>query len=428
MGMTAVEKILARASGVASVQPGDVIEPMPDWIFLHDNYVMGPKQELDKLGIRKLFDPKRVIITTDHDVIAVNERALERAVFNRKAAAEWGVTHFYDTGKGGHGHVFPMEEGLVSPGTFYFDDDRHCTNVGGIGAAAFRVGDEISTVLATGTVWTVVPETIRLTIEGALKPGVYARDLGFKLAQGLGSGGFFGVDIDYRVLEFAGEIEQFSLAARVSLCSSPTEIGAVSVFFPPSEAILEDARRRAKRPFTPVYSDADAKYEHDIRFDVSTLEPQLAKPGSVRNAVDISEALDVPINHAFIGSCGSSMWEDLVTAANVLKGTKVAPGVRLFIVPGSEASTKRLHTEGLMGVFQEAGAILLPAGCGICAGGRMGPVAAGEVSISTATNNGFGRFGAKDAQLYLGSPATVAASAVAGRIADPRRLGSHAHG
>ena len=422
MGMTAAEKILAQKSGKAVVRPGEIVHPIPDWIFLHDNFVMSAKKELDALGIGKLFDPDRVMITSDHDVIYVNERALERGVYNRQAARDWGIRHFYDAGRGGHGHIFPMEQGLVLPGTFYFDDDRHCTNVGGIGALAFRVGEEISTVLATGTVWTRVPHSVKLTIHGNLAPGVYARDLGFKIAQGLRPGGFFGIDIDYRILEFAGELEPFSLAARVSLCSSPTEMRALGVFFAPSEAILEHARERAKHSFTPVYPDADAKYEAELELDVGTLQPQVALPGGPSNSADIGEVVGTQISHAFIGSCGSGMWDDIATAASVLKGYRLAAGVRLFVAPGSEQTTRRMHREGLTEIFMDAGAILLPAGCGVCAGGRMGPVTANEVSISTAVDNAHGRMGAKSARLFLGSPATVAASAIRGRITDPRDM------
>jgi 3-isopropylmalate/(R)-2-methylmalate dehydratase large subunit len=422
MGMTAAEKILAAKSGLASVRPGDIVYPIPDWIYLHDNFVMTAKRELDALGIDKLFDPDRVMMTSDHDVIYVNERALERGVYNRKAARDWGIKHFYDAGRGGHGHVFPMEEGLVLPGMFYFDDDRHCTNVGGIGALAFRVGEEISTVLATGTVWTRVPHSVRLTVRGKLQPGVYARDLGFKIAQGLKVGGFFGIDIDYRILEFAGDIEQFSLAARVSLCSSPTEMRALGVFFPPSEAILEHARARAQRPFTPVESDPDARFEAEIEIDVSNLEPQVALPGGPFNAADIGSVAGTPVDHAFIGSCGSGMWEDIAMAASILQGHRIAPGVRLFVTPGSEQTTRRMHKEGLFETFMDAGAIILPAGCGVCAGGRMGPVTNDEVSISTAVDNATGRMGARSARLFLGNPATVAASAIAGKITDPRSM------
>jgi 3-isopropylmalate/(R)-2-methylmalate dehydratase large subunit len=419
--MTAAEKILARASGAAATRAGDIVYPNVDFAMIHDGVVMGAKQELDELGIDRLFDPERVLMVTDHDVVYLNDRAVARGAFNRKAAKAWGVKHFYDAGRGGHGHIFPMERGFVLPGTFYFDNDRHCTNAGGIGALAIRVGTDISCVLATGTTWTLVPKTVQLTIKGRLKPGVYARDLGFVIGKGLLPGGALGVDIDYRILEFAGELDQFSLAARVSLCSTPTEMRAIGVFFPPSKEIVAFAQARAQRPFTPVYPDTDAKYEAKIELDVSTLEPQVALPGGPHKAADLSTVAGTPVDHAFIGSCGSGMYEDLQIAAGILKGRKVAPGVRLLVTPGTEDSTHRMRKDGILEIFQEAGAFVLPASCGPCASGRMGLIHSGEVSISTAVANGAGRMGAKDAKLFLGSPATVATSAVEGKITDPRK-------
>lgn len=421
MGMTAVEKILAQKSGKASVRPGDVVYPDPDFIMIHDGVVMGAKRELDAAGIGRLAAPEKVVMVTDHEVIYGSARAAERGAFNREAARLWGVKNFFDVGRGGHGHIFPMETGMLLPGMFYFDNDRHATNAGAIGAFGCRMGTEISRVLATGTNWVMVPQTVRLKIEGKLRPGVHARDLGFHIATLLGTG-TLDADLDYRVLEYAGDLDQFGLAARAALCSSPTEMRAYGVFFPPSEAILAHARSQAKQPFAPVYPDAGARYEADFELDVSALEPQVALPGGVHKAVNLSDAAGQRIDHAFIGSCGSGMYDDMLAAAAVLKGRRIAPHVRLFIAPGSEASVQRMAREGLMQIFAEAGAVLLPAGCGPCNDAVIGPVHSGEVSISTAANNNSGRFGAKDAQLYLGSPATVAASAVAGKIADPRTI------
>jgi 3-isopropylmalate/(R)-2-methylmalate dehydratase large subunit len=421
-GMTAVEKILARTSGLKHTRAGDIVYPVPDFVMIHDGVVTGAKQELDALGINRLFDPDRVLMVTDHDVLYNNDRAVARGAFNRRAARAWGVKNFFDAGRGGHGHIFPTERGFVSPGMFYFDNDRHCTNAGGIGALAIRVGTDIARVLATGTTWTVVPRTVKLTIKGKLQPGVYARDLGFIIGKALLPDGAFGVDIDYRILEFAGKLDQFSLAARVSLCSTPTEMRAIGVFFPPSEAILAYAREHARQPFTPVYPDKDAHYEAQVELDVSAIGPQVALPGGPYKAADLSSVAGTRVDHAFIGSCASSMYEDLSLAAGVLKGRRLAPGVRMLVVPGSEDSTNRMRRDGLLEIFQDAGAMILPAGCGPCASGRSGMVHTGEVSISTAVGNGAGRFGAKDADLYLGSPATVAASAVTGRITDPREF------
>lgn len=421
MGMTAVEKVLAAKSGRSTVKPGDVVSPDPDFIMIHDGVVMAAKRELDALGITRLATPDKVLMVTDHDVIYGSARAAERGAFNRKAAAQWGVKNFFDVGRGGHGHIFPMENGMLLPGMFYFDNDRHATNAGAIGAFGFRMGTEISRVLATGTNWVMVPKTVRLTLKGKLQPGVHARDVGFHFAALLKEGAL-SVDLDYRVLEYAGDLDQFDLASRAALCSTPTEIRAYGVFVPPSQAILDHAKSRGQRPFTPVYSDDDAHYDADLTLDISKLEPQVSLPGSVENAVDVSKVEGTVIDHAFIGSCGSGMWEDLVTAASILKGRRLAPNVRLFVAPGSEATNRRLASEGLLGVFIEAGAVMLPPGCGPCNDAVIGPVHSGEVSLSTATNNNAGRFGAKDAKLYLGSPATVAASAVAGKITDARKL------
>ncbi len=421
MGMTAVEKILARKSGKKEVRPGDVVHPDPDFIMIHDGVVMGAKRELDAIGIARLAAPDKVVMVTDHDVIYGSARAAERGAFNREAARLWGVKNFFDVGRGGHGHIFPMESGMLLPGMFYFDNDRHATNAGAIGAFGFRMGTEISRVLATGTNWVMVPQSVRLKITGKLRPGVHARDLGFHIATLIAQGALE-TDLDYRVLEYAGDLDQFSLAARAALCSSPTEMRAYGVFFPPSQEILDHAAARAKQPYTPVYPDADAHYEADLKLDVSALEPQIALPGGVQNAVDLAQVSGKRINHAFIGSCGSGMYEDLLAAAAVLEGKRIAPHVRLFVAPGTEESVKRMAREGLMQVFVEAGAVLLPAGCGPCNDAVIGPVHSGEVSISTAANNNHGRFGAKDAELYLGSPATVAASAVAGKITDPRTI------
>lgn len=422
MGMTAAEKILARTSGKSAVKAGDIVYPQPDFVMIHDGVVRGAKEELDALGINRLFDPERVLIVTDHDVVYVNDRAAARGKFNREAAKAWGVKNFFDAGRGGHGHIFPTERGWVLPGTLYFDNDRHCTNAGGIGALAIRMGTEINRVLATGTNWTLVPKSVKLTIKGRLQPGVFARDLGFVIGKHLAPDGAFGVDIDYRVLEFAGELDQFSLAARISLCSTPTEMRAIGVFFPPSPEIIEYAKHRAQRPFTPVYPDADARYDAEVELDVSTLKPQVALPGGPHKAADLSSVAGTPVSHTYIGSCGSGMYEDLEIAASILKGRKLAYGVRMIVVPGSEDSTRRMTREGLLDIFHDAGAMVIPAGCGPCASGRTGLIDSGENSISTAVANGTGRFGAKDAQLFLGSPATVAASAVTGRITDPREF------
>jgi 3-isopropylmalate/(R)-2-methylmalate dehydratase large subunit len=423
MGYTAIEKVLGRISrdekhrgGVAA---GTLLYPEPDMVMIHDGLVGEAKRELDQAGIDRLYDPDKVMMVSDHDVLYGSARAAERGAFNRKAAKTWKIKNFYDAGQGGHGHIFPMENGLVLPGMFYFDNDTHATNAGAVGAFGMRVGNEISRVLGTGTTWITVPETIRLELRGLLPKGVQARDIGFYMAREL-KAGRLNFDLDYRILEYAGDLDQFGLGARVALCSTATEMRAGGVFVPPSQHVLDYCSAHAKRAFTPVYSDPDAHYETSASIDLNTLQPQVVLPGNVVNSVDVGEAVGTAIDHAFIGSCGSGMYEDLIMAASFLKGQKVAPGVRLFIVPGSERSTKRILEDGLLKIFLDAGAIILPAGCGPCNDAVVGPMACGEVSISTATNNNSGRFGPTDARLFLGSPGTVAASAIGGKITDPR--------
>jgi 3-isopropylmalate/(R)-2-methylmalate dehydratase large subunit len=302
---------------------------------------------------------------------------------------------------------------------FYFDNDTHATNAGAVGAFGMRLGPEITTVLATGTTWIEIPQTIRILLRGLLQPGVQARDIGFYLSR-LIKTRVLPIDLDNRVVEYAGDLEQFGLGERVALCSSPTEMRAAGVFIPPSEKILRHSNAQAKIPFTPVYSDDDAEFESHHEINISNLQPQIALPGGVGNSVDISEAVGTRVNHAFIGSCGSGMYEDLLTTASMLKGRRISAEVRLFIVPGSQRSMRKLVEDGLMQIFVEAGAMVLPPGCGPCNDAVVGPLASGESSISTATNSNTGRFGARDARLFLGSPLTVAASAVAGQIVDPR--------
>ncbi len=421
MGQTAIEKVLSRTSALLNSKAGDIVYPIPDLIMIHDGVVQSSKVMLDRIGIHRLATPEKVMMVSDHDVLYGSAKAAQRGSFNRLAAKDWQVGEFYDAGEGGHGHIFPIEQGKVLPGMFYFDNDTHATNAGAIGGFGFRLGLEISTVLAKGTTWIEIPKTIRIILKGLLPAQVQARDIGFYLAGQIKSGKL-PIKLDNTVLEYAGDLDQFGLGARVALCSSPTEMRAAGIFIPPSPAILSYCKTHAKKEFIPVFSDDDANFEAQFSIDLSQIEPQIVLPGGVGNAVDISTAIGTPIQHAFIGSCGSGMYDDLLHAASVLKGRKVASSVRLFIVPGSQQSIKRMVKDGLMEIFLDAGAMVLPPGCGPCNDAVVGPLAAGEASISTATNSNQGRFGSREAKLFLGSPLTVAASATVGQIIDVRSL------
>lgn len=404
---TAVQKLLARAAGLKHVEIGEVVYPRPDLVIIHDAFVEGAYRELSALGYKSIRNAENVMFVTDHEVAYGSPLAIARGAAIRDVAKRWKVGHFYDVGRGGHGHLFPLEMGLVRPGMFVFAYDMHCTTFGAVGALALGIGPEVTSVLATGSVWTQAPETIRFDLKGRLRKGAHPRDAGFVLAHALATGRW-DVDYDYRVIEFGEGAEALDLAARVALCNSVTEIGIATVLF----------SAPARRGPAAFESDPDASFHARIAIDLDDVEPQVALPGGPERAAPVSSVVGRDIQHAYIGSCGSGMYEDFADAASVLRGKRLADGVRLFVTPGSVATAQRLANEGLTQVFMEAGAIVLPSGCGPCAGGLMGPIGAGEVSISTAAANHAGRLGAGEA--YLGSPLTVAASALRGRITDPR--------
>jgi len=414
MGMTLAEKILARASGVEAVKPGDIVLPDPELVIVHDGYVVSAHAQLSDIGYRRITHPERVVFVTDHQVVYTTPQSIQQGLANRRIAREWQVGHFFDAGQGGHGHIFPMEIGLVRPGMFLFAYDAHCTNFGAIGAFAMRVGPNVVSVLGTGTSWTVVPHTLRIDLQGELAAGVHPRDVGFWLSGELTSGRL-GVEFDYRVVEFGGDFcSGLPLSARVALCNTLTEIGVLNILFPPMSP--------TSGPLDPAWpvSDVDATYENRLTLDVSLLAPQVALPGGPDRAVSISQVEGQPIAHAYLGACGSGMFDDFKAAADLLTNHHVSPDVRFIVTPGTVEVAKRMAQEGVTQRFLDAGAILLPPGCGPCAGGVGGPVGPGEVSISTAATNGAGRMGAKDAKCFLGSPLTVTMSAILGRIADPR--------
>lgn len=418
MRQTAVEKLLAQASGRETVAPGDIVHPDPELVIVHDGYVAVAHRELSALGIDRVFDASRIMFVTDHDVVHATPFAAERARKNRAVAREWQIEQFYDVGQGGQGHIFPMEEGIVRPGMFLLCYDMHCTNFGAVGALALRTGSEIITVLAQGTIWTQVPQTIKITLEGRFSGGAMARDLGFRLAADFAAG-LYGA-YDYRAIEFHGPaLAGIPISERIALCNTLTEIGICACYFTPDDQTRRWYRERGVYDYTVVAADPDASYEQSLSVDLSALGPQTVLPGGEQTVPLGAAQIGRAIDHAYLGSCGSGTYYDLEIAARYLEGRTVAANTRFLVTPGSCSARDRMEREGLGDIFRRAGAIVLPAGCGPCAGGTMGPLASGETSICTAAVNNFGRMGAKDADIFLASPATVAASAVAGAITLP---------
>lgn len=413
-GQTIAEKILSRICG-RRVVAGEIVMPEAELATVHDWYTVNAFRTLEEFGVTKLHDPARVLLVTDHEPLAVSPQAFARQQAIRAIAQRFGVAH-RDSGRGGLGHVFPLEEGLVTPGMFILAYDPHVTNYGAVGALGVAVLTEIPEVLACGSVWLQVPETLRVEIVGRLPFGVFARDAAQKLI-----GAHDAALFEDAVVEYGGPgLASLAMDARHTLCNTPVELGAVSSVVEPDALCMDYARARAQRPIHAALPDADATYRARVTLDLSGIAPQVALPPTPDNVVDVTAVAGRPIEHAFIGSCASGMLDDLRVAARVLRGRAVAQGVRFIVTPATQQVAAAAAAEGLMEVFHRAGAMVTAPGCGVCAGGRIGGVASGERSIGTGTRNEPGRLGAHEAVLHIAGPATVAASAVTGVITDPR--------
>ena len=415
MGMTLTEKIMAKASGRDELAAGEIVYPEADLATIHDLYVVEADRQLTELGVERPWDPERVFVCFDHDTIPQTVAVANRAKQIRDIVKRWGVKHFFGPGRG-QGHVFPMEIGLVKPGECVLAYDIHVTNYGAVGCLGLALVFEFPAVLATGSHWLKVPETIRIDLSGKLPPGVGIRDAAARIIHEIGPDA-----ADYRVFEYAGDaLAHLGVDARVKLCNLPIEIGAKSAIVPADDVVAEWINERNINSFEAIHSDPDAEFAETYAFNLSKMEPTVALPPRPENVAPLGEAIGVPIHAAYLGSCAADQYEDMAEAAEILRGKKLAPGVRMIVTPGSQEVLTRCVEDGLMDVFCEAGAMVGPPGCGPCAIGRGGPLADGETCIATVTRNDVGRMGSREARIYLASAATVAASAVRGEIADPR--------
>jgi len=416
MGQTITEKILSRVIG-QKVSVGDIVHPVPELMTVHDWYVANFDKALQEFGVTKLFDPDRVLISTDHEPLAVTPQSSERQKRVREIVEKYGIKQFYDVGRGGLGHIFPIEQGIVRPGMFVEAYDVHVTNFGAVGVLAIPLVVEISEALALGSVWLRVPETVRVEVSGQLASGTSIRDVAQKLIADLGD-----ALVDYTVVEFGGSgMLGIDIPGRQTLCNTPIDIGAKSALVEPDETTREYVAQRYDGPLDMVTSDRDAEFRRVVRYDLSKIGPQVAIPPTPDKVVGIESVVGRKIQHAFVGSCASGNLPDLRDAARILAGRQVHSDVRLYVTPATQNVAKAAANEGLMEIFYESGCLVTSPGCGPCAGGRVGALAEGEVSINTGTRNDYGRLVAKTAEIYLASPLTVAASAVEGKIADPRR-------
>ncbi len=419
--MNITEKILATASGKQVVHPGEIVDANVDMIMVHD--LTGPLavEAFKKIGVQKVWDNQKAVVILDHQVPAESVKAAELHKTMRQFAKDQKI-RIYDVGRGGICHQVMPEKGHVVPGTVIVGADSHTCTYGAFGAFATGIGStEAAAVFATGKIWLKVPEAIKINVTGQFQKYVTPKDLILSIIGRMGVDG-----ATYKSTEFTGPtIKSMSIAGRMTLCNMAVEMGAKNGIIEPDETtrkFLEGRTSKALPNFESLKSDKDAVYEKTVEFDVSKMEPQIACPSSVDNVKPVSEAGNVSIEQAFIGSCTNGRIEDLRLAAQVLKGKRVKDNVRTIVIPASQEVYKQALNEGLLEIFTDAGAIVCGSACGPCLGGHIGLLAADEVCVSTSNRNFIGRMGSTKASVYLASPATVAASAVTGKITDPRKL------
>ncbi len=418
--MNITEKILAKASGKSRVQPGDIVDANVDVIMVHD--LTGPLaiEAFKKIGVKKVWDNKKVVTILDHQIPAESVKMAELHKMLRKFAKEQNI-RLYDVGEGGICHQVMPEKGYVSPGALIVGADSHTCTYGAFGAFATGIGStEAAAVFATGKIWLKVPETIRFNVEGQFQKYVTPKDLILHIIGKVGVDGAI-----YKSAEFTGStIRNMSIAGRMTVCNMAVEMGAKNGIVEPDDTTASFLKGRTTKAadYKWLKSDVDAKYEKTVDIDIEDLEPQVACPSSVDNVKPISKVGNVEVNQAFIGSCTNGRIEDLRIAAQIMKGKKVKQGVRALVIPASQEVYAQALKEGLVEVFTEAGALVCGATCGPCLGGHIGLLASGEVCISTSNRNFIGRMGSPEASVYLASPATVAASALTGKLTDPQEV------
>ncbi len=422
--MNIVEKILARASGKPKVSPDDVIFANVDKVMIHD--VSGPgvikvfeRLESQGISVDKLWDPTKVWVAEDHFVPSAEKISAENIVKLSKFTKKYGIEKHFKYGMGQYGicHTLSHEEALVMPGDVYVGGDSHTNTTGALGAFACGLGHtDVAYVLLNGKIWFKVPETYYFKINGKLPDHVMAKDLILKIIGDIGTDGGA-----YRTMQFGGSgVDEMSVQSRLTLCNMTTEAGAKNGIVEPDQKVVDYLSRRGATNVNLVKGDDDAEYAKVFEYEISEMEPMVAKPFSPDNVSVVREAPSVELDKSYIGSCTGAKYEDLVAVAKILKGRKVK--IRTEILPAAISIYQRAMENGLLKIFLDAGATIGPPTCGACCGAHMGVLAKDEICISTTNRNFPGRMGHIESQTYLASPLVAAASAVTGKITDPRDL------
>ncbi len=424
MILNITEKILARASGKTSVAPGDVVFVNVDKVMVHD--VSGPGvlavfEKLRKKGmtIDKIWDPERVWVAEDHFVPAADKISAQNVVMLTNFTKQFGIKKHFKYGMGQYGicHTLSHEEAMVLPGEVYVGGDSHTNTTGALGAFAAGLGHtDVAYVLINGKIWFKVPETLFFKLNGKLPDHVMAKDLILKIIGDIGTDG-----AAYKTMQFGGTgISEMSIEGRLTLANMTTEAGAKSGIVEPDQKTRDYLAARGVTKYNEVHSDPDAQYEKIYEYEASEMEPIVAKPFSPENTVVARDLSSVEIDKAYIGSCTGAKLEDLEAAAKILKGKTVK--VRTEVLPAAMSIFRKAMDQGLLKIFMDAGVVVGPPTCGACCGAHMGVLAKDEICVSTTNRNFPGRMGHVESQTYLASPLVAAASAITGKITDPRDI------
>ncbi len=418
MGSTITEKILANASGVDKVTPGEIITAKVDAVIGHD-ITTAAFRELEKMKVDKVFDRSKVYFTVDHFVPSPSLEAAAQLKDLGGYIKKYEIENWFEQGRGGVCHAIFPEAGLVRPGMVIVGSDSHTCTYGALAAFSSGLGaTDVAAAMALGELWLRVPASLRFVFDGVLQPMVTGKDVILHTIGEIGVDGAL-----YKAMEFTGEaIRSMPIDERFTVCNMAVEAGAKNGIIAPDAITMQYLDGRARGPMLTFASDADAAYEAEFRWDASALEPMVAQPFLPSNVAPAGDVRDVKVDQVVIGSCTNGRISDLRAAAQIMKGKKAAQGVRVLVFPATQQVYLEAMKEGLLEIFVEAGAMVSPPICGPCLGGHMGLLADGEVAVSTTNRNFVGRMGHKNSKVYLSSPYTAAASAVAGYIIDPRQV------
>lgn len=429
---TFAQKALARAAGLDFVEIGQIVDARPDVVLSHDN-TAAIRRIWQQFGQERVLHPERLAITLDHAVPAPTTKHAQNHAEIRQFVAEQGIANFFEVGRG-ICHQVLSEEAVVLPGQLILGADSHTTHYGWLGAFGAGIGrSEVAALWATGELWLRVPESMSITLEGELPPGVTAKDFCLRVIGDLRADGGL-----YMSVEFGGSgIRALSLESRMVIPNMMAEFGAKNAYLTPDEQVIDYLAARLAARTAPargvraaremiaagcLYPDEGAAYAARYHYRAADLETYIACPHTVDRVLPLSQVTGTRIQQAFLGTCTNGRLEDLAAAAAVIRGRQVAPGVRFIVIPASSQVLKEALSAGYIQTFVEAGAVIGVPGCGPCMGNHMGIPAPGEVTISSANRNFRGRMGTPDSEIYLSNPAVVAASAVQGAIADPREV------